>query len=248
MRTKKQSVSNALFDTDIIQKNDNTKRNKFSTNTTDTSIVDISSKSSSKNGKSTRKVDDKSTKINDKSKSKPAEKSKTRTTNRKSTKKSNTTDTEITPKLNQDDQKIKVGRRDRKHNWWPGCDYVWVDGIDHWVAKTAFRNEDKNNPVYTLQNYVQGLDSYWVLRYKPETLISESEKALIAINTELKTKFSSWDEVTSYKKLTEELIEKYKDFISWYHLISIATKNNKTFSDKFKKKFADKFRLYEMIK
>lgn len=248
MRTKKQSVSNALFDTDIIQKNDNTKRNKFSTNTIDTSIVDISSKSSSKNSKSVRKVDDKSTKINDKSKSKPTEKSKTRTANRKSTKKSNTTDTEITSKLNQDDQKIKVGRRDRKHNWWPGCDYVWVDGIDHWVAKTAFRNDTNSEPVYTLNNYVQGLDSYWVLRYIPPQQINESITTLEMLNKELKKKFKSWIEVSEYSKLDEYIIEKYKEHISWYHLLATSNKNNRIFTDKFKHKFIDKFKLYDIIK
>ena len=67
----------------------------------------------------------------------------------------------------EDKPKVKVGRKDRKHNWWNGCDYVWVDGIDHWVARTAFRNDKNKEPEYTLNNYVQGLDSYWVMRYKP---------------------------------------------------------------------------------
>lgn len=251
MKKQKESVSNPLFDTDISikeKKKNGTKHSKSNSKSSNTDSSNISNKINNKNNKKVRKLDADSTKVDDKSKSKSTKESNPRSTRRKSTEKSNTTNTKIESQSKIEEKKIKVGRKTSKNNWWNGCDYVWVDGIDHWVAKSAFRNEDKNNPVYTLQNYVQGLDSFWVMRYKPGNFMTESEKALIALNSQLKTKFKNWEEVSKYQKLKEDIIEKYKDHIIWYYLLIESEKNNREFSDKFKKKFSDKFKLYAIIK
>lgn len=245
MKNNKLSVSNALFDTDVSINND-TKHNKRNNKSNNTNNIDLSNKDSSKNNKKVRKLDGNSAKINDKSKSKHPKKSKTESINRKSAK--NNVTAHSTIESQQKVNKQKVGRKDRKHNWWEGCDYVWVDGIDHWVSKTAFRNDTKSEPVYTLNNYVQGLDSYWVLRYIPPQQINESVTTLEMLNKELKKKFKSWIEVSEYSKLDEYIIEKYKEHISWYHLLATSNKNNRIFTDKFKHKFIDKFKLYDIIK
>ena len=83
-----------------------------------------------------------------------------------------------------------------------------------------------------------------MLKHKPGTFLTESQKALISINKELKRKFNDWHEVSIWSGLNEHIIEKYKDHILWYELLK---NNNISFSDKFKKKFADKFRLLRLV-
>lgn len=143
---------------------------------------------------------------------------------------------------------LKVGRKDRKHNWWPNCDYIWVDGIDHWVSKTAFRNEGKCTPEYTIHNYVPGLDSFWVLKYKPKNVILKHDEILISACEELGKKYSSWDELSKNVKLTEKFLSKYKNHIRWTVFVGECKKAGRDFSDKFVKKFSDKFSMLELLK
>lgn len=214
---------------DCKSSNINNSNNKSNT----TNKINKNNKSTSKSTSTKRRN---STKIDDKSKSNSRKNSKadknTRTVVETSTK-----------------PKVKVGRRDRKHNYIAGFDQVWVDGIDHWVSKTAFRNDDMKNPVYTLDNYVQGLDSYWVVHHHKPTLIEfEADKQLHNINIELKKKYKSWNEVSKNYNLSENIIEKYKDYIYWLIFLKSADLNNRVFSEKFRKKYKDKFTMYLVIK
>lgn len=163
--------SNSLFDFDEIKTTKKSKKNDNINNSicsgTNNSISNSKKNSKKDNGviRKTRQSNSNSTKVATKSKrgvSKAKENVRKNENGLKNISKISESIISQQPK-----QEIKVGRRDRKHNWWKGCDYVWVDGIDHWVSKSAFRNE-VGKEVYTLNNYVQGLDSYWVLRYKPE--------------------------------------------------------------------------------
>ena len=56
-------------------------------------------------------------------------------------------------------------------------------------------------------------------------------------NNELKTNYNSWEELSLAGNLSEEFIIKYQNEISWYNLF----KKQREFSDKFTKKFKDKF-------
>ena len=172
--------TNSLFDFDNI-KTKKTKKDECGSNTNKSKSVnksnscdnvDKKSKKSISNIRKSTKVNSDTTKVITKSKrssKKTNERAgKTKSRNNKTEKRIDTTIKPASVKIEQPIETKKVGRRDRKHNWWKGCDYVWVDGIDHWVSKTAFRNDNTKNPIYTLQNYVQGLDSYWVMRYIPE--------------------------------------------------------------------------------
>ena len=227
------------------KKNDNTinKRNtKLGVDISNNKIDNKSRKTSNK----VRAVDDDNAKVITKSKSKRSKSTKESKTDRTKSKKSHITDNATIK--NAEKSSIKVGRKTSKNNWWDGCDYVWVDGIDHWVSKTAFRNDNNVNPIYTLSNYVQGLDSYWCLRYKPENYMSGFDKMLITANTELKKKYKSWKEISAIPKLKEEFIDKYKDFIDWYILFETAQEYNRTFSDDFKQKHNKKFKIINLIK
>lgn len=218
------------------KKNDNKGSNTSNSNNKSniTNKINKDDKSTSKSTSTKRRN---STKVDDKSKSNSRKNSKA------------DKNTRIVIETNAE-PKIKVGRRDRKHNYIAGFDQVWVDGIDHWVSKTAFRNDDKTkNPVYTLDNYVQGLDSYWVLfHHKPTIIESESDKQLENLNKELKKKYKSWNEASSNYNLSENLVEKYKDYIYWLVFLKSADINNRNFSDKFRKKYKDKFLTYLVIK
>lgn len=186
-RVKKENIksnsglkSNSLFDFDDI-KTKKTKKDECRSNTNKSKSVSKSNscdnvekkskKDSRSSGKST-KVNSNTAKVITKSKgsTKKANEGarKTKSRNDKTEKRIDTTTKSTGGKVEQPIETKKVGRRDRKHNWWKGCDYIWVDGIDHWVSKTAFRNDNPKNPIYTLQNYIQGLDSYWVMRYIPK--------------------------------------------------------------------------------
>ena len=248
MKKSTNKNSTALFDiADItikkINKDDSTTNNKSDSRKSNDNSSNISFKKSSRAVKKVRKVDGDDAKINAESKSK-------RSKNNKVDKPKRTTDEKYPISIEQPtkDEKVKVGRRDRKHNWWNGCDYVWVDGIDHWVSKTAFKNDPNSKPIYTLQNYVPGLDSYVCLRYKTNKFITESEKALESANEELRKKYKSWKDLSSNGKLKEKFIEKYKDHILWFTFLEAAENEGIIFSDGFKKKFNDKFRLYNIIK
>lgn len=171
---------NSLFDFDDVKtkktKKDecgsNTNKSKSIVKSNSSDNVKKESKKSSNSIRKSTKVNSDTTKVSTKSKGsskKTNERAgKTKSRNNKTEKRIDTTIKPANVKVEQPIETKKVGRRDRKHNWWKGCDYVWVDGIDHWVSKTAFRNDNTKNPIYTLQNYVQGLDSYWVMRYIPE--------------------------------------------------------------------------------
>lgn len=200
------------------------------------------------NASSPRKTNNKKTKNNDK----PSTNKNTRnTTNVKSptgTKKKSIkpkkADTELIENSNTESQKKpRVGRKDWKHGYMEGLDQVWVDGIDHWVCKTAFRNEANKTPVYTLNNYVQGLDSYWVMRYIPPKVNSRSDDLLENLNNELDKHYKSWEEASKNWKISEEIISRYKDYISWKTFLTEATKHNRKFTAKFQKKFSAKFML-----
>lgn len=166
--------SNSLFDFVDI-KNNKIRKNA---NNNDSSVFN-SSNSASSNNKKNSKTNDKSvrkTRQSNNNTTKVADKSKRRISktekNNRSTKNRNKKDTNKLITNNYENKEIitektKVGRRDRKHGWYKGLDQVWVEGIDHWVCTSAFRNEKGKEPIYSLNNYVQGLDSYWVMRYIP---------------------------------------------------------------------------------
>lgn len=159
--------TNSLFDFNINNKeNKNDKNiNNSSCNISNNSI--ICDKKSDKKSKSNRKKHTDTTKIANKP-AKGINKSEKSVRKHKERKRENKIRSiKSTNENKQPIEKVKVGRRDKKHNWWNGCDYVWVEGIDHWVSKTAFKNEKDKKPEYTLKNYIQGLDSYWCLRYIP---------------------------------------------------------------------------------
>jgi len=179
-KSNSEITSNSLFDFNDIKSNKSKKiKNENFTNNSDNNvsiinnIIDKKSKKNCIRTSKARKSNSNTTTITNKSKrstkktDKETRTSKTRISKtQKGTDKSNKSITEQKQVI--ENVKPKVGRKDRKHNWWNGCDYVWVDGIDHWVSKSAFRNEKGKEPVYSLNNYVQGLDSYWCLRYKPQ--------------------------------------------------------------------------------
>lgn len=230
---------------DKIKKNDNTINKRNTKLNTDISNNKINNKSR-KTVNKVRKVDDDNAKISTKSKSKRSKDIKESKINRTKSKKSDVAD--ITTSKNTEKLTVKVGRKTAKNNWWNGCDYVWVDGIDHWVSKTAFRNDGNNKPIYSLNNYVQGLDSYWCLRYKPNNYISESDKMLTVANNELKKKCKNWKEISIINNLKESFIIKYKNYIEWHILLENAEKNNRTFSEDFKNKFNNKFMIMNLTK
>lgn len=148
-------------------------------------------------------------------------------------------------KIKVEPEKIKVGRRDRKHNWWPGCDYIWVDGIDHWVSKTAFKQELGVKEKYSLDNYIPGLDSYWVMRYKSEN-INESTKKLSEINEYLKTNYQTWVDVSKDTTLSESIIIKYENYISLLVFLTRCRDANRILSDKFLKRYKHIVKLLEV--
>ena len=246
MKTQSAKKSIELFEIDKKTKtnNDSSTNRKSSSRKSNTNTSNISTKKPRAISKKVREVDDNNAKINVEPKSKRSKSTKKSKSDRTSSKTTNKTVEQSIPTV----EKIKVGRRDRKHNWWPGCDYVWVDGIDHWVSKTAFKNDPNTTPIYTLNNYVQGLDSYYCLHYKCEKFVTESEKSLETANLELKKKYKSWRELSANGKLKEKFVEKYKDHILWFIFLKAAEDENIMFSDAFKKKFNDKFRLYNIIK
>ena len=147
-------------------------------------------------------------------------------------------------KIEIEPQKIKVGRKDRKHNWWPGCDYVWVDGIDHWVSKTAFKQDNNKTPIYTLSNYVQGLDSYWVMRYKSQH-INESHERLKRANEELNTNYKTWGELSTNSNLSEEFVIKYENNIAMLVFLTHCREDGRKLSNKFLKRYKDKVKMLE---
>lgn len=140
-------------------------------------------------------------------------------------------------------KKSRAGRKDWKHGYMEGLDQVWVDGIDHWVSKSAFRNDGNKTPIYTLSNYVQGLDSYWVMRYIPPKVNSKSDNLLENLNDELDKHYKTWEEASKNWKMTEDVLTKYKDYISWKIFLTEATKHNRKFTAKFQKRFSAKFML-----
>lgn len=176
--TKKETLSKSLFDFEEKEKevkpkkkksNDTTNNNSNSTISNDNSYDNSTKKKQKTDTKKCRKHND-TTKIIDKPKQQNSRTSKDNNKPKKRTTKDSNKSTQTKSKNEKPiTLKVKVGRKDRKHNWWDGCGYIWVDGIDHWVSKTAFRNEPGIEPKYTLSNYVQGLDSYWVMNcYRPK--------------------------------------------------------------------------------
>lgn len=89
-------------------------------------------------------------------------------------------------------------------------------------------NNVVNQNPYTEKNYIENLKFNWV---------HPSKLALERANNELKTNYNSWEELSSAGNLSEEFIIKYQNEISWYNLF----KKQREFSDKFTKKFKDKF-------
>ena len=240
-KKEKQRKPLALFD--ILNDNDNSCSN-ISDSNNNTSVTNNRNKVRKSAQPANRKVDSDTTKIANKSSKRnksvaDKNESKQSTRNIKSDK---SKDCEI------DKPSLKVGRKDRKHNWWPNCDYIWVDGIDHWVSKTAFRNDGKGTPEYTIHNYVQGLDSFWVLKYKPKMSISKYDEILNSACEELGKKYNSWEELSKNIKLNEKFLTKYKNYIRWSIFINECKKNNREFSNKFIKKFSDKFSMVEFLK
>lgn len=89
-------------------------------------------------------------------------------------------------------------------------------------------NDLVNQNPYTEKNYIENLKFNWV---------HPSKLALERANNELGTKYNSWDELSLAGNLSEEFIIKYQNEINWYNMF----KKQKEFSDKFTKKFKDKF-------
>ena len=164
-------------------KNDNTDNKRKSKSNSNNNVY-APIKENKNSVRKSKKVDDDNTKIDAKSKSKRSTDIKGSKTSRTKTESISNTDSSVDK--NDKEKLIKTGRKTRKNNWWNGCDYVWVDGIDHWVSKTAFRNDKNTKPVYTLNNYVPGLDSYYCLFiYKPSEQKSKSQKNSETTNKEL---------------------------------------------------------------
>ena len=113
------------------KKNDN-KSSNISNSDNKSNTTNKINKNNKSTSKSTSTKRRNSTKIDDKSKS----------NSRKNSKADKNIRTVVETNT---EPKVKVGRRDRKHNYIAGFDQVWVDGIDHWVSKTAFRNDDLGN-------------------------------------------------------------------------------------------------------
>lgn len=147
----------------------------------------------------------------------------------------------VEPQKNQN-----VGRKDWAHNWFDGCDYVWVDGIDHWISKTAFKNEPGKTPIYTLDNYVQGLDSYWVLRYKSD-IVNESTKKLSEANKSINKDYKSWTELSKDPTLTEQFVNAYAEYISILMFVNSCKKANRTLSQNFLKRHKDIIKFIYVI-
>lgn len=245
IKKDKQRQTMALFDVSDLNNYEHNDNNTISTGKHCTNFFNSANSLDESAPHKNRKVDDKSTKQHVKSgKRTTASKSSVNAkqdSGKKSIKSDLSTDikNEITP--------IKVGRKDRKHNWWPNCDYVWVDGIDHWVSKTAFRNENKDKPMYTLENYIKGLDSYWCLRYKPVVQLSKNDEILKNANNELKTQYRTWEELSKNVKLSEAFLKKYKEHIRWSVFINECSRHGREFSEKFKKRFSDKFSMVNFL-
>lgn len=245
VKKEKQRQTMALFDISDLNGHENNVNNTVSTSKRNSGSSDSANSLGKSAQQKNRNVDAKSAKQHDKSIKRTTKTKSANNSKQDSGKKSIKSDSaaidtsEIAP--------VKVGRKDRKHNWWPNCDYVWVDGIDHWIAKSAFRNEGKDKPVYTLDNYVKGLDSYWCLRYKPVVQLSKNDEILKNANDELKTHYKSWEDLSKNVKLSEAFIKKYKDHIRWTIFIAECNKHNRVFSEKFKTKFSDKFSMVNFL-
>lgn len=140
-------------------------------------------------------------------------------------------------------EKKKSGPKKWKYGY---CDafkdnLVWLEEVGHWVSKSAFTQTDFKHPKYEYSNYVQGLDSYYVMFiYKPkEKDTSHIYENLKNANKKLKTKYKTWDELSEHQILNEDFVTEYKDYINWTKF-AFANKNRE-FSKAFKKKFREKF-------
>lgn len=141
------------------------------------------------------------------------------------------------------EEKEKSGPKKWKLGYYPNSEdqLVWVEEIGHWVSKSAFTQTDPKKPVYTKDNYVQGLDSYYVMFiYKPiEKDNSHIYENLAKANKTLKRKYKTWKELSEHPNLSEDFVTEYKDYINWTAFLY----NNSTreFSKAFRKKFHEKF-------
>lgn len=198
---------------------------------------DVKKHISEDGGKTTRgrkKTDSGTTKTDDKS-TKPTKSTKSR-------KSKETKDNKIQV-IEPVKEKKKVGPKKWKYGYYKGFEdeLVWLDEVGHWVSKSAFTQTDSKHPKYEYANYVQGLDSYYVMFiYKPkEKDNSHIYENLKIANKKLKTKYKTWDELSEHQVLNEDFVTEYKDYINWTKF-AFANKNRE-FSKAFKKKFREKF-------
>lgn len=99
----------------------------------------------------------------------------TKKSKRGSTKENNV---QITEQFVEKETEKKVGPRRWKYGFHKGCEdrMVWLEEVGHWVYKSAFHQTDPKRPKYEYSNYIQGLDSYYIMfLYKPKTK-SKGEK------------------------------------------------------------------------
>lgn len=102
--------------------------------------------------------------------------------------------------------------------------------------------EEKISP--KKEEYVPGLDSAWVLKYRVDWVPSEIT-LLEQVNRKLQTNYKSWIELSEkHENLSEEFLTQYEGYVSWYHLFK--THNPDNYSAKFKKKMHDHFLVADL--
>lgn len=92
--------------------------------------------------------------------------------------------------------------------------------------------------------YIPGLDSAWVLKYRSYWRPSELN-LLDIVNKKLGTSYESWNELSEkHEDLSEEFLTQYEGYVSFYHLFK--THNPDNYSEKFKKKMKDHFLIADL--
>ena len=255
----KNDISNNINNTGTVKSGTKSKVAKKDSSDSAKSLrrANSASKVATKSGKHTRKDNDKTGSDICDSKTNSGRSATTKTNKVKksanTTKKSTTSSKKSSPKNNElkcdiSSPKVKVGRKDRKHNWWNGCDYVWVDGIDHWVSKSAFRYDNKPTTDYTLQNYVPGLDSFYIMFKMPKSdKISDSIEKLKLANKELKSNYSTWNELSKDPRINDAFILKYEQHINMLLYFLMCRENGIPISTKIMKKYKDVIKIVNII-
>lgn len=94
------------------------------------------------------------------------------------------------------------------------------------------------------REYIQGLDWNYIKNLKYDW--EPSEKVLLKkANKELKSSYSSWEELSEKeKKLSEDFLTRYQEFVSWYHLFK--THDPESYTEKFKQKMKSHFLITKL--